>query len=476
MTEKNKKLSLCLLIFLFFLSLSIFYLQGAYKNAVILNTDETRTDQDAYLNFAERMVKSNYKYMGDRNRMPLFPFLISFVYSKNREVFFLRAKILNIYLSLLYLVILFLIFLKYLPLLESINLILVIAFTVYLFKAPNVQAELTYYTLFFITFLILISVLINPSLEKCFLAGISAALTQLTKASMLPLIISFVLVFTMNILITLYKEKIGTSPIISNSIHERTKIFYRIEKEIQRIFEKFRIKNARFLYLLLCFFLFISTFLTVLSPYLYESKKFYGGYFFNVSINYYMWHDSWEEVKTNTDIYNKYRLEEIANLPLEAVPGPGNYLRDNGIGKIFVRIANGLLHNFHSMKNSYGYFKYILIFIFLLSASILFNFSKAKEYFLKYFFPISFFAVVIGVYTISISFYTSIAGGNRFILGLFLPFTFSLYYTGTKLNKSIRKNTVKTLFIVLNILLFINICFEIYTVLSIKIITVLGDA
>ncbi|MCA9945950.1 MAG: hypothetical protein KC449_20850, partial [Anaerolineales bacterium] len=79
---------------------------------MFVNTDRFRTDQAAYLDAAKQLKTSNYTALTDRNRMPVYPFLLSLVYEPglSDEAFFARGKLLNIGLSLIILPLLFFIF------------------------------------------------------------------------------------------------------------------------------------------------------------------------------------------------------------------------------------------------------------------------------------------------------------------------------------------------------------------------------
>jgi len=45
-----------------------------------LSTPATLGDQSAYLGYARQLYESNYTVVEERNRMPVFPFLLSLIY------------------------------------------------------------------------------------------------------------------------------------------------------------------------------------------------------------------------------------------------------------------------------------------------------------------------------------------------------------------------------------------------------------
>ena len=86
----------------------------------------------------------NFSYTGDHNRMPGYPFLQALFYRAGMSdaEFFDQGKQINILLSISLLAGLLWIFRRYLPRFESVLLILIIAFSLFIFKAPYFQADL----------------------------------------------------------------------------------------------------------------------------------------------------------------------------------------------------------------------------------------------------------------------------------------------------------------------------------------------
>src|SRR6476469_3804432 len=61
----------------------------------------TLGDQGAYLGYARHLYESNYTVVEDRNRMPVYPFLLSLIYQPgmSEEEFLLRAQSFTVNLS-----------------------------------------------------------------------------------------------------------------------------------------------------------------------------------------------------------------------------------------------------------------------------------------------------------------------------------------------------------------------------------------
>jgi len=164
------------------------YLYAASVQLTQVNTDPKRSDQSAYMSYARKLEESGYTYVGERNRMPLFPILSTLVYEEemSEETFFLRGKWFNVALSVLLLAVLFAVYRRHLSLHGAANLVAITAFTLFAFKAPCFQGELLYYTLSFVGFWLLSRLLVRPRIGLGLLAGAVLALAQYTKSSALP--------------------------------------------------------------------------------------------------------------------------------------------------------------------------------------------------------------------------------------------------------------------------------------------------
>jgi hypothetical protein len=131
------------------------YWHGAMVQLVHVNTNMQSTDQYAYMYYARDIYESHHSFVsigGGGDRMPLYPLLQSLFYRPNMtdELFFFRGKQLNLVLSVSLLACLALIIRKYLSELQSLNLMLITAFTVFIFKAGYFQLS------YFFTFLIFV--------------------------------------------------------------------------------------------------------------------------------------------------------------------------------------------------------------------------------------------------------------------------------------------------------------------------------
>ena len=169
-------------------ALLLLYWLGAEGQLIFYNVRKGLTDQSAYLEYARLLKASGYTYPGDFNRMPLYRFLLSLILrpAMDDPGFFLAAKYFSLFLSIVLLAGLAVLFYRRSSTLHALSLLLIVAFTVFIYKARWVQAELLFYFLNACLFLLMWRLLERPSYAQAAAAGIVAGLAHLTKASILP--------------------------------------------------------------------------------------------------------------------------------------------------------------------------------------------------------------------------------------------------------------------------------------------------
>src|SRR5262245_62570348 len=128
---------------LFLLVLAILTLYGieAHGRRRMTNTPANQADQGAYLAYAQRMHDTHYAGVGERNRMPIYPFLLSFIYRNglSQDEFLERAQVFNVNLSIVLLFLFFLIARRFFPPLHAVALLVMTAFGVFVYRAGLVQ-------------------------------------------------------------------------------------------------------------------------------------------------------------------------------------------------------------------------------------------------------------------------------------------------------------------------------------------------
>jgi hypothetical protein len=267
-----------------------------------------------------------------------------------------------------------------------------------MFKAPYFQAELLFYFFSFSLFLLMWEFLRNPGWLLATSIGILAGISHLTKASILPGLILFLGFAAMKVFwIQLFKNDSG------NQSSEPGKDFM-----------------IRFAQVLLVAVVFLAT----IFPYILKSKRTFGRYFYNVNSTFYIWYDSWEDVKSGTRAYGD--REGWPDMPQSEIPGLNKYLQEHTFRDILLRFLIGSQTIFMKMVNSYGYFKYILLFLVGVLLLMLKFPQKFRENISRNPFIFMFLVSYFVMYWLLYSWYVPIADGNRFVLALFIPLMFTL--------------------------------------------------
>ena len=102
-------------------------------------------------------------------------------------------------------------------------------------------------------------------------------------------------------------------------------------------------------------------FLAVLSPYLLNSKRVFGHYFYNVNSTFYVWYDDWPAASQGT--YQHGDGVGWPKMPASEIPSMGKYLREHSAGQIATRIKDGLTEMAVVSYNRLWYFKYVTLYL-----------------------------------------------------------------------------------------------------------------
>jgi hypothetical protein len=382
--------------------LAWFYLAGATEHARRVNTFKARGDQSGYLGDAEAVYanwhgKTPPLLIGERNRMPLYAAFLALSYSPaiSDDQFFVVAKRWNIRLSLVLLALIGVILSRFLPPLPAANLLLIVAFGYFVFKAGYAQSELLFYFLFFAAFVLLFQVL--GSAERLAgltwqapAAGACAALAHLTKAAMLPLMAVF-----------LAACAVGALP----------------GKPASR---------RAWLPTLVAAAVVAAVFLAVLSPYLRTNKQVFGRYFYNVNTTFYIWYDDWPKASVGTILHGDGVGWPV--MAAEELPSASRYWREHTIRQIAARVAAGFGDMVERSYKTFWYFNYVALYLAFAAALVLTQPAACAG--LLHAFPArsAFLAMYALVYSFGIAFYAPVSGTGttRFLIAHLLPLLFTL--------------------------------------------------
>lgn len=434
------------------------YCYGAVRHLRESNTKMTRTDQRKYLGYAKKIHKLIYEdkpFYGDGARMPLYPFLQSLVYDPDltEEEFFVRGKYFNIVLSLVMLACLFFIFRKYLSLLHTVTLLLVIAYTIFMFKAAYFHAALLFYFLIFCAFLLMCKMLVNPSWKLGVLTGFVLGVTQLTKSAVLPALGLFAFFHGAKALRALYAGLANRARASTPSPHPH------LMRELATR--------------LLSIALVVVVFLGTVYPYISTSKRVYGKYFYCVSTTFYMWYDSWDEVKQGTRAHGDRK--GWPDLPPEEIPSFSKYMREHTAQQILDRIVSGLEQIHSGCTDSFGYYKYFWIYLAFLLLVVALNPRHSARLAGRYPFLLLFCLSFFTVYLLGYAWYMAIQVANRLVLALFIPVVFSASYAAflqPPQHLSIRRLGMRVkLLDVFNVLVLCVLAVDMYFIMTDRIVT-----
>jgi hypothetical protein len=350
------------------------------------STPATLGDQGAYLGYARHLYESHYAVVEDRNRMPIYPFLLSLIYrpGMTETEFLVRAQAFTVNLSIVLLLLLFVIFRRFFPPLPALALLAATAFGVFLYRADRAQVEILFYFVSFCAFVLLLQMFKRPRWWLAVLAGAITGLAHLTKASVLPALAIWAAVFGAQIL-----------------------------------FSFRRAPWPRFGMLALV----VGAFFAVVFPYIQTSKRIYDAYFYNVNSTFVIWCDS------STEAYEFLRAHgdkaQWRSLPPEQLPSMRKYWREHSAAQIAWRIAHGSLELAIQNAHAIGYYKFVIA-LFMAGAVLCARQSRqARELFARNPGAAVFCGLFLAGYFLLYAWYDTIINDSRFVLSIFLPFVFA---------------------------------------------------
>lgn len=273
-----------------------------------LNDRTDRSDQRAYMNFSRKAYLSQFLFTGNRNRMPLYPWIQAVFYAPDltEEQFFEQGKAINTAISILGIVVIGLAFFRRFTGPFALYGLIVIAFMLFALKAPWFQAEILYYILLWLSFVIAIESIHKRSWFNSLILGVTFALAHFSKASALPGLIVYALSFTVPLIQGLRNH--------SGQQSNHAKILGYAAAPV-------------------------AIFAVLLFPYFRESHDRYGHYLYNVNTTFYMWYDSWDEATEGT----KKAGDRAGwpDLPADEIPSLAKYMSEHTVEDILHRFSGG---------------------------------------------------------------------------------------------------------------------------------------
>ena len=383
------------------------YVWAAWQQKQRVNLSAAAGGQMPYLVYAQGVAGDGLaNHFGDRNRMPLIPSLLSFIYHENWDTFVSRAAWFAIVSSGLILIGIGFLAYRHLPPWPATVLTLTATFCVFLPKASFVQAELAYYGLLFAAWLLMCRLLRRTSAWQAIVAGVAVGAAFLAKASAFGALIAY---FATAFLQAAYQFLRPARVIASATEHHPPSTGGKTLRDAGLV---------------------VIGFLFVTYPYLAANKSRFDRYFYNVNSTFFMWCDSWAQAKEFADA-NRI-AEQYPQLPPDQIPGPGNYWRSHTASHMLKRLTYGVT-TLAGLAVHGSYAKYpALVCGFCLVLAV--RRRRARENILSgYGFVVLFCLLFFGGYALSYAWYAQVAYGDRFVLSLLLPGLFGVLWLANRL-------------------------------------------
>jgi hypothetical protein len=225
---------------------------------------------------------------------------------------------------------------------------------------------------------------IKPRWWVAVLAGATTGLAQLTKASVLPALALWVVVF-------------GAQTLWS--------------------------RRGRPWSRLTMLALVPATFLAVVFPYIQTSKHIYDAYFYNVNSTFVIWCDSSSQAYEFLSAHGD--KDQWRKLPPDQLPSFGKYWREHSLAQIARRIVNGSLDLATQNARAIGYYKFVIVL--LIAGALLATRQRTLvcEVVAQNRFAAAFGVMFFTGYFLLYAWYDAIINDTRFVLSIFLPFVFA---------------------------------------------------
>jgi len=370
---------------------------AATRQGTLVNTDMHAVDQSAYTDYAKELARTNFDYVGRRNRMPVYPGLMALFHrdGMSDEAFFRRGKQVGIVLALAMSPLVFLVFRRVARPLDAGIATLVAMFAVFAYKAPYFQADILFYGVGLLLFYLLVTLIRRPEWRTAALAGVTAGVGHLIKASVLPTLLLATPLLIIRGMTRGQNDEAGPG---SASLRQPRRVLH----------------NAA------CALVLLGCFLVVVFPYIRTSKERFGRYFYNVNSTFYMWYDSWDEAERGTKAHGD--RDGWPNMPADQIPSFRKYVAEHSLRSMAGRVVGGLRTLWHRVTASYEYAEFVAVYLIALLLLFGQNWRRSRLA-LSGFHPCVtlFVGGYFGGYTLLYAWYTPIGVGNRFELSLFLP-------------------------------------------------------
>lgn len=365
---------------LLLLLLSTVLAAGLFAHGVALqstqNTDPDAIDQSAYLDYARALDEHPERVAADRNRMPVFPFILAVSLSERQSATaeFEQAKRVAVAVSVVALMALAALAWWLIGAAGAATVTAAAAFGMVMVKAPWAQADVLWYLVFTATVSTSALLLQRPSAARAAAVGVLLGLAQLVKPGALPLLV----------LVTATCAALAIRGVV------------RRDGSASR-----RAASA---------ILVVVFFGLMVAPYAWNSQRSFGAASFNYVSSQYAWYDDADELDFGV----------LAGDP--RAPRPASYLRSHSLGEIIERLSDGFVSQVRVVFYESPAIVVVVGQVLLVGTMVLARPARARRVLKEHLDPALFFLAMIAVYLGAYSWYAAIGLVPRYVTTLYLPF------------------------------------------------------
>lgn len=352
-------------------------------------------DQRVYMNYGKGLRESNYEMFITRMRMPLFMYLLSTTadstlrpqdpegLKKFYNEYFPVARAFNIGLSVVLLVGLFFALRHWLGNWMGLAFCLIVAFQLFILKAPYVQPEVLVATLIVVAVAWIVRTLQDPKWWHALIAGFCLCAWHMTKANALVALAAAGGVMGLQLIFASNKRRIAI--LIAGPVM-------------------------------------VLGYMVPISPYLYTSYKTFGNPLYNVQSMYYMW---------ATDVDDKHDMQGMGlDRSLESVdkdgdgkvdnpdelPSARKYFREHSLESIERRVERGVVMMFNNALAEYPpFFVMLLLWGALMLMAMAVNWEQASLGLLKWKWELLYVAGLMTAFCYLFGWFTTLKVGPRLV-------------------------------------------------------------
>ncbi len=179
----------------------------------------------------------------------------------------------------------------------------------------------------------------------------------------------------------------------------------------------------------------LIVFLGLLSPYLIENKQKYGAFFYNQNSTFFIWYDDFDSARADSLQYGYG--DGWPDLPQNQIPGVRRYLREHTMAEIIERFRVGANTQVHYSLNALNHINFPLAYLIVLVVIVALNLRHTRQLIWQYKFVAGFACLFFAAYYVLFSWYFPVAGGARFLYGIYLPYIFSVFIALQKMSLGI---------------------------------------